>query len=86
MPYRGGQVPQATVCERLNKLYKRTDINAVLHALGIEEPDLIPPPHYAETNERFYEEMMFRNRVRVNGIFKKDFILQGIKYVFINSI
>lgn len=79
--YKGGagQVPQAVVCERLHRLYKRTDINVVLQLLGVESSDLVPPPNYAESNERFYQEMTFRNRVRVNGIFKRDFILQGRK-------
>jgi len=71
------QLPQGVVVERLHRHYKKMDINLVLQNLGIESSDLIPPPNYCETNERFYQEMVFRSRVRVNGIFKKDFIIHG---------
>lgn len=65
------------MAERLHRIYKKTDINLVLQTLGIELSDLIPPPTYGENNERFYEEMMFRNRIKINGLDKREVLARG---------
>ncbi|ODM98022.1 Dynein heavy chain 1, axonemal [Orchesella cincta] len=75
-----GQVPQAVMAERLHRIYKKTDINLVIQTLGIELSDLIPPPNYSENNERFYHEMMFRNRTKINGIDKKEVLAKGGRF------
>lgn len=75
-----GQISQAVMAERLHRIYKKTDINLVLQTLGIELSDLIPLPTYGESNERFYQEMMFRNRTKINGFDKKEVLARGGKF------
>jgi len=69
-----GQAPQAVVMERLHRLYRKSDINLVLQQLGVELEDLVPPLNYGENNERFYHEAMFRSRIKINGVDKKEFL------------
>ncbi|CAG7831213.1 unnamed protein product [Allacma fusca] len=69
-----GHLPQAVVIERLHRHYRKADINALCNSLGITVLDLQAVPHYGENNERFYQEMQWRNRIRVNGVDKRDYI------------
>lgn len=72
-----GMVPQAVMAERLHRIYRKMDVNIVLQTLGVELSDLIPPCTYGENNERFYEEMMFRNRTKINGVDKREVLARG---------
>ena len=71
-----GQMPQAVVIERLHRVYRRTDIGVLCAMNGITQLDLMAVPHYGEHNERFYQEMQWRNRIRVNGVDKREYVEQ----------